>query len=439
MSLAKTGIAVSLLFFIVFPSIPNVFASSDSPDVSGVSGAYGTVVDSVTVTGNKRTKTFVILREMQTQPGDVLDAKAIRRDLHYLSDLSPFAEVDFKADSIGPGRTALRIHVIERSGLFLKSILPFVKYNFESGLEYGVRWRDKNFRGRLQQVSLSYTRNEQQDESISLGWSSPWVGWRHIGVGGRVRYFNRGDSPRTISVLENLGLSGFVALPLTKSRIRFSQLQGSLSFDKTRNGAIDLATTKELTISPQIGYRFDSRDSRIKPETGQTFFAGIGQSIPIDDGRGPYYRFQNRVRLFFGVSRKSVIAMQSNFFYQFGDFPEYSTVGMGGARTLRGYPDDRFTGFHRWFGALEWRYMYLPRKVFAFPVVKQVDVGLAFVAFIDGGIVWRDSSEFELDRLHGTSGCGIRLYSPLRDVLRLDFGFSANGDARFHAGTGIRF
>jgi outer membrane protein insertion porin family len=397
------------------------------------------IVDSVTVTGNTRTRDFALLREMQTQPGDVLEREVIRRDIHYLSDLSPIAELHVRADSLSPGHVALRIRVVERSGWFLRSILPTVKYNFQTGLTYGLRWKDQNFGGRLEQLTLNYTRNQQDDDAVTLSWSSPWVGWHHISVGGQIRYFSRGRQPVDVSVLEDAGFSAVVGLPLTESRIRFAQIEGSISLDKSRTGAIDEEQTKDLILSPQVGFRYDSRDSRIKPESGGTFFAGIGQSVPLDDGRDPSYRFRNEVRHFIRTTDRTVLALLSNLFYQFGDVPEYATVGLGGARTLRGYPERRFTGFHRWYGTVEWRYLYLPRKVFYIPVVKQVDIGLGFVTFIDSGITWNDASDFGLDRLHGTGGLGIRIYSPLRDVLRLDFGFSLQGDARFNAGTGIRF
>ena len=139
------------------------------------------------------------------------------------------------------------------------------------------------------------------------------------------------------------------------------------------------------------------------------------------------------------MSDRSVLALYSDLFYQFGAFPDFATVGLGGGRSLRGYPERRFIGHHRWFGTVEWRYMYLPRKVFRLPFVKQVDIGLGFVTFIDGGITWFDAADFGLDRLHGTGGVGIRFYSPIRDVLRLDFGVSPQGVARFNAGTGVRF
>jgi len=439
MSLGRIGTAASLVFFLLIPLPTTAWSVSETEDKGNLTRAYGTVVDSVTVSGNTRTRTFAILREMQTQPGSFLEEKAIKRDIRFISDLSPIAEASITADSLSPGHTALRIQVVERSGWFMGTILPTFKYNFETGLTYGLRWKEKNFRGRLEQLTASYERNQRNDSKIALGWSSGWVGWRHISVGGQIRYFDRGKPYDYVTVMEQTGASVFLALPLTQSRMRFRQISTSLSLDKTRTGAPFEETTKDVIITPQIGYRFDSRDSQIKPAGGGTFFTSIAQSIPVDDGHTPFYRFRNRIRVFQQVSNRSVVALLSDLYYQFGDFPEFSTVGLGGGRSLRGYPERRFIGHHRWFGTLEWRYMYLPRKVFHLPFVKQVDIGVGFVAFVDSGIAWYGESDFDVDRLHGTGGLGIRFYSPIRDVLRLDFGISPQGEARFNAGTGIRF
>ncbi len=438
MHLGRIGTAAFLVVLILAVP-PEPTAAAKDVSLSGVEGAFGAVVDSVTVRGNKRTKTFAILREKETRPGHVLTEKAIRRDIRYLSDLSPIAAVRVTADSLSPGHAALRIDVEERSGWFLRAVLPTLKYNFETGLTYGLRWKDKNFGGRLEQVSMDYQRNQRGDDAATLSWSSPWVGWRHIGVGGQVRYYNRGDDPKEFSLLEDVGVGAFIALPLTESRIRFRQIEASLALDKSRTGSVSTETVKDVIVTPAVGYRFDSRDSPLKPGSGGTFYAGVGQSIPVDDGHDPFYRLNNEIRLFFSLSERSVIALLSDLFYQFGDYPDFATIGLGGAQTLRGYPERRFVGFHRWYGTVEWRFMYLPRKVFHLPLVKQFDVGLGFVTFADSGIVWNGSSDFGTDLLHGTGGAGIRVYSPLRDVIRLDFGVSLEGDARFSAGTGIRF
>jgi outer membrane protein assembly factor BamA len=416
-----------------------VHANPLEVDDSRLAWAYGTIVDSITVTGNKNTRPHAVLREMQTQPGNVLEEPVIKRDIRFINDMSPFANVEVSADSLGPGHCALRIIVEERNELFTRLILPFLKYDFETGLTYGLRWSDKNFRGRMENLGLTITRNEREDEEVSFGWSAPWVGWKHLGVGAAVAYYHRGDEPADIQLIERTGFNTWVGFPLTESRIRFSQITFNVIVDKSLSGGRELEYKKELSFSPQVGYRFDSRDSQVFPIQGGTFFSAVRATYPLDDGRRTYYRFWNNMRHFRRVHKNGVLALLSDLQYQFGDFPAYAIQRLGGPRMLRGHPMGRYEGYHRWFGTIEWRYKFLPRKVFNFPHVKNFDVGLGLVTFLDSGIVWYDADSFTIDRLHGTAGVGLRFYSPIRDAMRFDFGVNGRGDYQFHFGTGIRF
>jgi len=444
MTLGKLAAVACLFILFSYTSTP-LEAESYAVDETGVSWAYGTVVDSVTVTGNKHTKTFVILREMETQPGEVLDRGTLHRDIRFLTDMTPFSNVAVRADSLGPGRCAIRIEVRERSEILIKAILPLLKYDFERGITYGVRWNNKNFRGRLENLSMSWARNERQDDEVSFGWSAPWVGWRHISVGAGVAYYSRGDDPVDIEVLERLGAVGYVGIPLTESRITFSQLLLSLGFDKSRTGGEEPdpetgdTGDNQISVSPLVGYRFDSRDSPIRPTRGWAFNTTVRATYPLDNGRDTYYRVANDTRRFIGFNENSALALLSDFEYQFGDFPSYSYLRLGGPESLRGQPIGRFKGHHRWYQTVEWRYQFLPRMVFELPIIHEFDVGVGLVTFIDTGIVWNASDDFNLDSFHGTGGVGLQFFSPIQDVFRLDFGFSLHGDYRFHTATGVRF
>jgi outer membrane protein insertion porin family len=444
MTPGKLAAAACLLALLLFSPSPLV-AEPYAVDETGVSWAYGTVVDSVTVTGNEHTKTFVILREMETQPGEVLDREALRRDIRYLNDLTPLSSAAVRADSLGPGHCALRVEVHERSQILIRAILPTFKYDFETGLTYGVRWSDNNFRGRLESVSSSYSRNERGDDNVSLGWSAPWIGWRHISVGVGAAYYNRGGTPVDIEVLERLGVVGYVGLPLTESRVPFSQLLLSLGFDKSRTGGEEPdpetgdTGENQISASPLVGYRFDSRDSPIRPTRGGTFDTSLRATYPLDNGRDRYYRVANRVSRFIGFNENSVLALLSDFQYQFGDFPSYSYLRLGGPESLRGQPIGRFKGHHRWYQTVEWRYQFLPRMVFHPPIIDEFDIGVGLVTFIDTGIVWNGTGDFDLDNYHGTGGVGLQFFSPIQDVFRVDFGFDLHGAYHFHTATGIRF
>jgi outer membrane protein insertion porin family len=399
----------------------------------------GWMVDSITVSGNKKTRDFVILREMETRPGSTLKTRILERDVRYLRGLGLFADVEILPDSLRPGGCALRVKVKERSSYFLKTILPVVNYNFGDGFSYGVRWNNRNFRGRREILYSSYIRDNNENNNLSVGWLAPWIGWKHVELAANSWYFDRSTVPESFNILEQLGGGIYLGIPLTESRISFSNAIASLAMDYRRAGSIRGDRVEQKFLSPLLGVRLDSRDSRIRPLSGNLFYLAVSTWTAVSGPRQTYYRLWNDLRMFRSLGEHQVLALRSNFNYQFGDYPEYFTVGLGGSGTLRGYPSSKYTGSHRWFQTLEWRYTALPQKVFRLPYLDYVDITVALVVFLDSGIVWQNEDAFTAKRFHGGSGFGLRLYSPFQDVVRFDLGFNAHGDVYPYLRTGIRF
>ncbi len=434
---AFSGFFLPAILLLLFP--PR--AASTTVENGAMEWAYGWVVDSITVSGNRKTKSFVILREMETRAGGVLNRETLARDSRYLGDLGLFASIEIDADSLSLGHCALRIKVIERSFLFLNMIVPLVDYDWEKkGFSLGVKLDSRNFRGRNESLGASYKRDANNNDHVSFGWSAPWLGWRHIGLGLGVNYFNRSDVPRSRSILARHGVRSWIAVPLTQSRISLAQIVGSLTVERLQVGRLGNEDEDDrVFLSPLIGLRLDSRDSRLKPMHGRYFYIALIATRSITGERQLFYRLFNDLRFFRAVSQRSVIGLLSNLLFQFGEYPDYSTVRIGGSGTLRGYSDGRFVGYHRWFQSVEWRFAVVPRKVFQLPILGYVDVGLYGVAFVDGGIVWEREEEFQAKRFHSSFGFGLRLYSPYQDVIRLDLGFNRQGSIYPYLSTGIRF
>ena len=135
---------------------------------------YGCTIDSIIVTGNEYTKAVVILREMATKQGAVLDERLIRRDSAYLRGLGYFAEVSMTADQGEAGRCLLRVAIVERPAIFMRVPYPVVNYDFQRGLSYGATWKIKNFRGLGEDLAVSGIMRKDREESAGFSWSNPW-------------------------------------------------------------------------------------------------------------------------------------------------------------------------------------------------------------------------------------------------------------------------
>lgn len=438
--------AVALFLFLcvgIPPSNAEPEAAAAGPpefDAGIYEWAFGSVIDSIFVSGNEKTATIALLREMESRVGHRLDQVKLERDHRYLGDLSSIATVDIQVILLSEGHCALRVTVTERPTLLLKLMYPIVEYDFNrERFRYGFKLNDRNFRKKLENFSIDFTRNSVKDDNASIGWSTGWLGWQHIGIYARTSYFHRGETGSSLSILEQVNVRTGLSLPLTKSRIAFSQVMGGLSLRKNRLGQIGEPSSDEVLLSPIVGFSYDSRDSRLKPRRGEYFSVAVEASRVINDEGSTYYWLGNDVRVFRPLDGIHVIALMSKLSYQFGKYPEYIRFGLGGAGTLRGYSSGVYRGAHRWIQTLEWRISPFPKWFFRVPFVGTVDVMVAMVFFMDTGIAWNNEKDFIFDHFHGGGGCGLRIYSPAQDAVRLDFGINAQGDAHPYFSTGIRF
>jgi outer membrane protein assembly factor BamA len=444
-SLARRAVSALLLALLV--GHPLASAEPDGAgappsefDADAFEWAYGQVIDTVVVRGNMKTKSIALLREMESRAGTRLNRVSLARDHRYLSDLSSVATVAIEVYPVREGHCGIALDVTERPLVFLKLVYPIVEYDFNNErFRFGLRVNDRNFRRRLESFSLGYTRNSIGDDGAGIGWSTNWIGWKHIGVGAWASYFHRGSEGVKLSIVEQTRVSTALSLPLTESRISFSQVIGSLSLANNRLGKFGSPYEDEVLVSPSLGYSLDRRDSPLKPNRGEFFFVDLQANRVVNGGGVTYYQLRNDIRFFRPLWSATVLAARSNLAYQFGDFPEYIRFGMGGAGTLRGYASGEFTGNHRWFQSLEVRVTPFPTWVFSVPYAKVVDLGVSGVVFLDGGIAWDNDVDFQGSSWHVGYGAGLRIYSPFQDVVEISLGFNPDRDAFFYFRTGANF
>jgi outer membrane protein assembly factor BamA len=415
-------------------------ASSTRFDTLAYQWAQGRTIDSVLVHGNSRVKTFAILREMESQPGGRLDALAVDRDQRYLGDLSPFATVEIHIEPIGDDRCILHVVVTERPGLLLKLIYPVLEYDFNTErITYGLKWNDRNFRRRLEQFSAEGLRDNHDNNSASIGWSSGWVGWKHIGVGARASYFDRNEPTSDPTIFKQSRVQTNVNIPLTERRIAFSQVLTGLGYAHNHIGVNARDTADEELISPSLGFRFDDRDASLKPRRGTLFYANALSNFVMRGASDAYYRIDNDIRFFHPLDESTVLALRSALTVQLADYPDYIRLGIGGPGTIRGYERSDFRSAHRWIQSAELRLSPWPKVLYRLPFIGLTDFQLGMVLFVDSGIGWTDKTEFKYDNFHSGFGMGLRLFSPIQDVLRLDVGYSASGRIRPYFSTGMNF
>ncbi|HEU4365965.1 MAG TPA: BamA/TamA family outer membrane protein [Candidatus Krumholzibacteria bacterium] len=402
--------------------------------------AQGRLIDTVYVHGNTRVKSIAIQRELESRQGGRLDARSVDRDQRYVGDLSPFATVAIHVEPVGADRCVLHVVVTERPTLLLKLIYPVLDYDFNTErVVYGVKWYDRNFRRRLESFSLDARRDNRGNDSAGASWSTAWIGWKHVGAGANLTYLNRQEASSEPGIVEQTRGAVSLSLPLTESRIAFSQMIFGMGLARNRIGIRGEETRGENLLSPSLGFRFDDRDGSIKPRNGVYFFVNVLANQVINGAQDTYYRLDNDIRYFRPLDESTVIGLRSLATIQLAEYPDYIRFGIGGPGTIRGYERSEFRSAHRWVQSLELRIMPWPKLLYRIPFIGISDFQLGLVAFVDTGIGWTESGEFHYDNFHSGFGMGLRLFSPIQDVLRVDFASTPRGGLRPYFSTGASF
>ncbi len=140
----------------------------------------------ITITGNKKTKSYIILREMQVKPGDSLAITQIPAALEiarsFIYNTTLFVEVNVSSLIISSHEFDVVVKVVERWYIFPIPVFQLADRSYNEWIEkynasldrvsYGLRFYHKNASGRNDQFSITlingFTRN------ISFNYKAPY-------------------------------------------------------------------------------------------------------------------------------------------------------------------------------------------------------------------------------------------------------------------------
>jgi outer membrane protein assembly factor BamA len=176
----------SLLCWVIFCVMPcSIFAQLGLDDLQKNDTA-SIKVSSIKITGNKRTKGYIIEREMQFKVGDYLKKDALPTSFKQAQTqiYNTTLFIDVKIDSLVLSDTTLQVNVYvrERWYIFPTPQFSLVDRSYKEWIQtfnadlnrvvYGIDFTHYNFSGRRDQLSITllsgYSRN------ISFSYSSPY-------------------------------------------------------------------------------------------------------------------------------------------------------------------------------------------------------------------------------------------------------------------------
>ncbi|AFY59609.1 BamA/TamA family outer membrane protein [Synechococcus sp. PCC 6312] len=416
----------------------------------------------------QNTQDFVILRELRTEPGSVLNQDTVQKDLKSLFDLNLFEDVKVSLDpGEDPRKVVMVLNIKERN---TGSISAGAGYSSAAGLFGTISFQQNNLFGRNYKFNSEIQAGTQGDILFDIGFTDPWIKGDPYRTSYTANIFNRltvpyvftgGPTEVTLANgdwvrINRLGASIFFTRPFTTDPDLMPKAwTGSLGLQyqnvSSRDASLAIVSTDELgdcltfsctgvddLLTVQAAILRDLRDDPLRPTSGSVIRVGLEQSIPVGSGsifmskfRGSYSYFIPVKFLRFDGPQTIAINLQAGTVV--GDLPPYESFTLGGVNSVRGWGEGEL-GSGRSFiqGTLEYR----------FPIVSIVGGAL----FVDAATTLdSQSAVFGIPGVvrgkpgEGLGyGAGVRVNTPLGNI-RIDFGFNNQGGSAISFGIGERF
>ena len=429
----------------------------------------------VKVSGLKKTKTDVVLREIRVKPNQRFDQRDIDASYRRLRNLGYFYQVN--PNVLEAGATADKInfhaHVTEAKTGRLSGVIGYAPPDSEVDaapqLTGVLEARETNLLGTGRQVNFYWKSGLLK--IFRLGYAEPWIFGKPVTIGMEYGQFKQQNPNRTqlpgisdndaeavseeqsgnVSATTHFGSVFEGSMTLGYKRINVPNA-GLLSMSTpsldaqtpifSDPNAVTPNTVTSTQPTPYSGAKYsvafrltrDTRDYFLNPTRGRR------DSVAIEVSRSDFQlrKVWLSLQQYFPTWRKQTVAVELHgaavwgFTAQLASRPDIvipptELFYLGGATTLRGYDEDWFSGPRRVHVNFEYRFLVGPdSQIFVF-----TDLGA--VTFVETPSVF--------DRLRIGYGVGARLESK-GGILRINYGLAA-GDSplrgKIHVNLGAAF
>jgi len=413
-------------------------------------------VESITIEGNTKSKSIVILRELVLGPGDIFDSVRMKISKVRLENTRFFEDVNVTPESTNiPGRRNLRVAVKEARtgnltfGAGFSSLERAVIFAEVTQSNFDLFNRKSFFQGDGQKFRLRLQLGSQSSE-IVLAFEEPWLFERELALGGQLF---RTTSDYQSAYYEEIRTGGQVYL---RKRL-FGLVEGIATYTYEVVDIDNVDPTAPLvfqslagqTAISKIGFTLlrDTRDKIVNTTSGNRMEIITELAGGPLAGDADYYRLEFRGSQFYPVFefQEQVLALigRAGVVDNFGDsldVPFYDKYFLGGPQTLRGF-EYREVGPKNSFGEpLGGKTYAFFSAEYSFDVVKPI----RFAIFYDAGFVNSDAYDFSPAQFNDNFGFGLRLFVA-GAPLSLDFGIPLTTDrfnkkgSQFNFNFGTRF
>lgn len=410
-------------------------------------------IGEIKLTGLKKTKSHVVLRELPIQVGDVFDQRKIEQSLRRLTNLGYFYQVNPLVLEEGqtPDTVIFHAQMAEARTARFSGIIGYAPPSSEVDdaprLTGTIEASENNLFGTGRRANFFWKSGLLK--TLRFGYREPWVFGRPASIGveyAQLKQRNQFTDAESEEQSGSLTVSTQIretfegALALSYKRIDYAAAAPSLSVPTgpvdllpssnrpfsqfPRNGSFDVQAQNGIKYGVTFSLMRDSRNYFLNPTQGRR------DSVAFEFSRGDF-RLQKLwvgLQQYFPTWRKQAIAIGLHGATTWGtNIPPTELFYLGGANTLRGYDEDWFSGPRRVYANFEYRLI----------------VGRAsrVFVFVDLGSVTQVKQPSVFDPLRIGYGFGMRLESR-GGLLRIDYGLAEGSSAlqgKIHVNLGTSF
>ena len=419
-------------------------------------------INNIIIQGNRRTKSYVIRRNIPMKNGDLFNATYLRHSITRLRNLGFFEDVNVGFEPVEESDDVDVIVTVKEKRS--ASLIFSVSYGSSSGLGGGVSYRETNLGGRARVLEVGFDRGDYKNYWVSL--SDPYMdkktfSWK-IGAykreddeltyryndGNKTR-FNafKYDEKRTGAYFgfgKKFGrdekYSWFLTTDWHKSKIEYYGPAGGHTDAQSRAyfaEIIDEDSLNSKVFSTTLEISRNNVDKYLSYPKGDRETIGIEHAWRALGGEWNYTKYwaeavgyipirglEDWIDLGQTEDRPIILALRVRAGFSSGNIPLSERYSLGGANSIRGYESGDFKGHEMFLGNVELR---IP-----------IDENISIVAFYDTGMAWNKKigGKFDFSDLVDSPGIGVRVKTPLGNI-RVDV---AKGDeTQFHFGFGEMF
>lgn len=409
-------------------------------------------INSIAIEGNKKTKDFVIERNILSKPGEVYNENQIKADLTRLYGTQAFKDVTRsiqKTDS-DSDLYDITINVEEqRTG----SLSVGGGVDTATGLFATLGFAENNFRGLGQRVSLNVMTGtgimlndrsmvDRANVQAELSFFEPRLRNSDNSLLSKVFYRDFASYQVPLAIERRYGWESTFTKPLNSTKTLRGQISLGIENIDVREGdegemrklfsmhnipiserAKQLEGGLFIGIAPSLVY--DTRDSLINPRNGVLASIRFDQNIGLEDISNTHGKLTASIKKYFPVMKKSSFSIMGRAGGRlYGDMPEVMAYRLGGPYTVRGFRMSEVgtgEGFMMASAELLTPFLFLDRieKVKFFDNIR-----LAF--FADAGKVFDHAVSDRMYNRPGEAisiGLGLRVFVPGVGPLSVDWGY----------------